>query len=163
VAVIKLEHTGVYANGHPVLTDYADVMNTTHWLMVLASPPLYRTLGRIPSREHLLHLMDIYIAYVEHDGRYSQQEHQPVPYERREPLAAKLRALLETWTPPELPSEITEATRELLWAEGRTPPDGGWDNATITGSDPLEDILLWPEGIPLLLREQAEERKKRGE
>lgn len=48
-----------YANGHPVLTDYADVSNTIYWFMVLASPPLYRTLGRTPSREHLLHLMDI--------------------------------------------------------------------------------------------------------
>lgn len=85
-----------------------------------------------------------------------------MPYERRGPLAAKLQTLLETWTPPELPSEITEVGRAFLWAEGGMPPEGGWDNATITGSDPLENILLWPEGIPLLLR-QPEERTKGGE
>src|SRR4051794_19816041 len=119
---MKLEPTGVYTNGLPVLTDYADVVNTTHWFMVLAAPPLYRTLGRTPIREHLLRLMDIYIAYVERDGRYSRAEHEPVPYERRGSLSAKLRALLETWTPPELPREITEAARELLFAEGMAGP-----------------------------------------
>jgi hypothetical protein len=158
-----VKDTGGCMNGRPVFTDASDVINTTFWLGVLASPPLYRTLGRTPIREHLLHLMDIYIAYAARDGRYGPVEHQPVPYERRVPLAARLRALLETWTPPELSREITEAARDLLFAEGHTAPDGDWDKLTITGPDPLEDILLWPEGIPALLREQAEELRKRGE
>jgi hypothetical protein len=93
-------------------------------------------------------MLDLYIAYVGHDGRYHQPMFEPVPYERRPPLAAKLRALLEAWTPPELPSEITDAARELLYAEGLNLK---WDNLTTRVMDP--DFLLWPEGIPALLRE----------
>jgi hypothetical protein len=159
---MKIETLGGYVNGRPILSDYADVINTTHWLMVLASPSLYRTLDRMPTREHLVLLMDIYLAYVGHDGRYSDAEHKPVPYKQREALAARLRALLETWTPPDLPLEITEVARELLYAEGRVAPNGGWDSLTITGPDRLEDVLLWPEGIPALLRERAEGHRPSG-
>jgi hypothetical protein len=137
--------------GGPLPSDNVAAIHATPWLMVLASPQVYRGLGRTPTREHLLHMLDLYITYVGHDGRYNQPMFQPVPYERRAPLAAKLRALLEAWMPPELPSEITAAARELLYAEGLNLK---WDNLTTRTIDP--DFLRWPEGIPALLKDQDE-------
>jgi hypothetical protein len=102
-----------------------------------------------------LRLIDIYIAYVRHDGRYVGPDFEPVPYENREPLALKLRELLKAWTPPELQAEITEAARTLLHAEGRSPPPGGWDNAPDPDMRP-EEYLLWPEGVPALMSSKSE-------
>ena len=137
------------SNGRPVLNDEADVVNTVTWLQVLAIPRIFCSMNRMPPREHILHLVDIYIEYVRHDGRYMGADFEPVPYETREPLALKLRELLSSWIPPELPTEITEAARALLYAEGLNPA-GGWD----TLSDPEflpEEHLLWPEGVPALM------------
>ncbi|MFS8065543.1 MAG: hypothetical protein ACMG6S_04140 [Byssovorax sp.] len=142
--------------GHPgsLYSDFSDVMNTKFWLMVLAAPPLYRTMERVAVPDHLARLIDVFISYAERGTRYSKAEFEPVPREQRVPLARKLQALLLDWTPPDLPPEITEAARDLLHAEGLAPPDGGWDALQISGPDPVEDILLWPEGVPALLRDQ---------
>ncbi|MEO7592267.1 MAG: hypothetical protein ABI134_13715, partial [Byssovorax sp.] len=76
----------------------------------------------------------------------------PVSYERRESLALKLRALVDDWAPPALPKEITEAARALLFAEGRKGPPEGWD---ALADDLDEEELLWPEGVPALLKQSA--------
>jgi hypothetical protein len=143
------------ANGRPVLDDFGDVVNTITWLQVFAIPHIFCSMNRMPPREHLERLVDIYIKYVRHDGRYMSPEFEPVPYERREPVALKLRELLEAWTPPDLPAEITEAARALLYAEGMNPA-GGWDSLSDPDFRP-EEHLLWPEGVPALMaRDQGE-------
>jgi hypothetical protein len=145
----------VSANGRPVLDDFADVANCIMWLQTLAVPRIFRGMTRRPPREHLVRLVDIFIAYVRHDGRYPTPDFEPVPYETREPLALKLRELLEAWTPPDLPAEVTEAARALLYAEGMNPA-GGWDSLSDPDFRP-EEHLLWPEGVPALMaRDQGE-------
>ena len=140
---------GGYCNGRPVFSDVSDVMNFHYWLFVLASPSLYATLTRAPVPAHLIGLVDIFILYATRDSRYAGDGRTEVPYERREPLARKLRARMETWTPPELPPEIAAVALEILESEGL-------ENRTYQGDgEPVEDILLWPEGIPRLLREEA--------
>ncbi|NUQ73071.1 MAG: hypothetical protein HUU21_05905 [Polyangiaceae bacterium] len=138
------------ANGRPVLDDFVDVANCVMWLTVLAAPHIFRSMTRMPPREHVARLVDIYIEYVRHDGRYVGADFEPVPYETREPLALKLRDLIATWTPPELPADIIEAARALLHAEGMNPPAGGWDNTPDPDVRP-EEFLLWPEGVPALM------------
>jgi hypothetical protein len=144
----------ISANGRPVLDDFVDVVNCINWLQILAVPRIFRGMTRMPPREHLVRQIDIFIAYVRHDGRYASPEFEPVPYETREPLALKLRELLEGWTPPELPAEITEAARALLHAEGMSPTPGGWDNAPDPFMRP-EEYLLWPEGVPALMSDKT--------
>ncbi len=57
--------------------DFADVFNTLCWVMVLASPPRYRSMRRVVDPEHLVRLLDILIAYVDHDSRYLRAEFEP--------------------------------------------------------------------------------------
>jgi hypothetical protein len=140
--------------------DIAKVINTTQWFMVLASPPLYQTLARTADPEHLVRLTDVWIAYAERGDCYHHAEFAPVPYEQRVPLARSLRSLLAAWSPPDLSPAITEAARAVLHAEGLKAPDmGGWDALKIDSEDPLADILLWPEGVPALLRRAAQGRR----
>ncbi len=51
---------------------------------------------------------------------------------------------------------MTDIARELLHSEGLSAPEGGWDALGVAGPEPLEDLLLWPEGIPALLRARQE-------
>jgi hypothetical protein len=138
-----------FSMGRPIADDVARVVQAVQWIIVLAVPRLFRGLTRTPPREHLMGLLDTFVAYARRDGRYSPAEFAAVPYEQREALALKLRALVESWTPPALPSEITEAARALLYAEGRKGPPGGWGALT---DDMNEEELLWPEGVPALLK-----------
>jgi hypothetical protein len=141
-----------FSMGRPILDDVAKVVQALQWIIILAVPRLFGGLTRTPPREHLLDLLDTFVSYVRHDGRYSRAEFEPVPYERRESLALSLRALVENWTPPTLPMEITEAARALLFAEGRKGPPEGWDALP----DELDqDELLWPEGVPALLKQSG--------
>ncbi|HZF52157.1 MAG TPA: hypothetical protein VE093_26065 [Polyangiaceae bacterium] len=150
------------ANGRPVLDDFCDIVNCVMWLQILAVPRIFCCMTRMPPREHLVRLIDIFLAYVSHDGRYATPDFEPVPYETREPLALKLRELLEAWTPPELPAEITEAARALLYAEGMSPPPGGWDSAPDPDRRP-EEYLLWPEGVPALMARERGEPSDEGD
>ncbi|WP_438021659.1 hypothetical protein WMF18_31765 [Sorangium sp. So ce315] len=80
-----------------------------------------------------------------------------VDEERREALADRLRTLLETWTPPELTPEIVDTARQRLKAEGDTSSPEEWDAASWESPShdpgaPPEDYLLWPEGIPAILK-----------
>ncbi len=149
-----------FSMGRPIADDAARVVQAVQWIMVLAVPRLFRGLTRTPPREHLVGLLDTFVAYARHDGRYSPAEFEPVPYEQREPLTLKLRALVEAWKAPALPSEIVEAARALLLAEGRKGPTGGWD----AFSDELdEEELLWPEGVPALLKLTGSSTAAKGE
>jgi hypothetical protein len=137
------------ADGFPI--DTAAILATESWLDVLARPHDYRALQRpvdAAVKAVLLCLLDVWIAYVDRGDWYLGDP----PEEGRPALARKLRALLEVWTPPELPAEITEAARALLDAEGqkqwRRDGDGTREDASV--GDPTETIdscLLWPEGL----------------
>lgn len=82
----------------------AGVIHAIQWLQVLAVPRIFHNMTRTPSREHLLGVVDLFLAYVRRGGRDTHPEFHPVPYELREPLALRLRELLVLWTPPELPA-----------------------------------------------------------
>jgi hypothetical protein len=134
--------------------DTVDILNFSIWIAVLAAPHLYRTITREVDPAHLVPYLDTWVAYSERGDHYQTKALTPAACERRVILARKLRDLVAAWTPPELPAEITETARALLDVEGIEPPGkGGWDNLDFDlEGDPVEDILIWPEGVPRLLR-----------
>jgi hypothetical protein len=138
------------ADGGSQWLDFVSAVHAITWLQALSMPRIFRSMGRIPTPEHLINMVDLYLAYVRRGGRNTKPEFHPVPYERREPSALRLRALLEAWTPPELPEEITAAAREVLYAEGINPPEG-WDQLP-DPEPPIEQQLWWPEDVPAPLR-----------
>jgi hypothetical protein len=140
--------------------DTIAIVGTATWLAVLAAPHLYRSLARSVDPAHLTALLDIWVAYADRDDRYmGRPDFMPVPYERRPALARRLRDLLSTWTPPDLPSEITEAARALLHAEGLKWPQGtSWDDASLDlGDRTLESFLVWPEQLSNVLLGPADQ------
>ncbi|WP_437328585.1 hypothetical protein [Sorangium sp. So ce381] len=143
-------------DGREVVEDMADVINVTYWLWAFASPRVYRTFGRVPPREHILRQLDIYISYVKKGVRVAAPQFQPVHYERRLPLATRLRELFEVWTQPELTQEIVDISRALIEHEGIKAPACGWDAFEDPEEDGVkfEDSLLWPEGVPATLKGQ---------
>lgn len=199
--VAEPHETGAYSGQGPIYSDYPLIIHLKHWFFVMSSRPLYATLRRAPVREHMMHLVDVFIGYAARDSRYSDNpahaagtvraeplarklqslvetsttdepmtqemldlsreigdiwkearanRSHDILYARREPLARQLRALMETWTPPALTQEMVDLVRELLVAEGEIMPEGGWDNLPHCGPESVEDILLWPEGVPKL-------------
>lgn len=138
----------------PTFSDVSDVIHATYWLIVFASRPLLATLTRPPAPGHLAALLDVFAAYAARGARHHEEEFEPVPWEERAPLARKLRALLEAWTPTDPSDEICQTARALLHADGHAEPEGGWDAFSWDGPGPIEDSLLWPEGVPAVLREQ---------
>jgi hypothetical protein len=133
--------------------DVPDVQACIIWLMVLAAPPLFRTLGRVPVREHVAKLVDVYAAYAARGDLYTDYpELEPQRHEQRIAAIQRLRPLLVAWAPPDLPAEITNAAVGVLDAEGIASPAGGWAALQNDGLDPLEDVLSWPEGIPVVVR-----------
>jgi hypothetical protein len=143
---------------HGIPIDTFVIMGTATWLGVLAAPHLYRGLARGVDAAHIGALLDFWIAYVDRGDRYTSAMFEPVPYEQRPALARRLRELVATWTPPDLPAEITEAARALLHAEGLKWPQGtSWDDASFdVGDRPLESYLIWPEQLPTIMLEPAE-------
>src|SRR5262245_42043079 len=92
------------ADGFPI--DTLAILHTEAWLNVLARPHEYRALQRpvdAAVKAVLLCLLGVWIAYVDRGDWYFRDPSK----EDRPALARKLRALLEVWTPPELPAEIT--------------------------------------------------------
>ncbi|WP_437613227.1 hypothetical protein WMF20_11510 [Sorangium sp. So ce834] len=142
--------------GREVVENTTDVINVTYWLWAFASPRVYSRFSRVQPRDHVLRLLDIYISYVEKGGRVAAPQYQPVHYELRLPLAMRLRELFEQWRQPELPQEIVDISRALVEHEGIKEPACGWD----AYEDPeargikYEDSLLWPEGVPAILKGQ---------
>jgi hypothetical protein len=142
-------------DGTSPLSDMVNTIHAVQWLTCLAAPRVFLRMKRMPSREHLLRMVDLFLARVRRGGpKGVDPDSPPVPYEQREPLALKLRALLETWSPPGLPAAISEAARAVLHADGQREPPGGWDEA----DDPTwrpEEELLWPEGVPAAMRRKG--------
>lgn len=120
------------------------------WLSVLAVPDTYRLLQRAADPAVLLQLLDIWIAYAERGDHYLCTT---PPDEQRPALARKLRALIEAWTPPELPAEITDAAGDLLRAEGLETSAFGFH---FSSGRPLESYLIWSEGFPAILPNAVE-------
>jgi hypothetical protein len=141
--------------------DQIDIMNFSHWIAVLAAPHLYRTMTRHPDPALLTKYMDMWVTYAERgDWYWGKPDEDRSRLLERIPLSRKLRDLIAAWTPPELPNEIVEAARALLDAEGLKPPPKkgeSWDELDFGG--PVEDFLIWPEGIPAKIRE-AQEREE---
>ncbi|WP_437587335.1 hypothetical protein [Sorangium sp. So ce1000] len=138
-------------DGTSRLSNMVNSIHAVQWLLCLAAPRVFLRMKRMPPREHLLRMVDFYLAYVRRGERNLVPEMEPVPYEQRETLALQLRALLETWSPPGLPAEISEAARAVLHADGQREPPGGWDEADEPTWRPEEE-LLWPEGVPAAMR-----------
>ncbi|XXY16507.1 hypothetical protein WME88_50555 [Sorangium sp. So ce216] len=145
---------------NPRVQEVLHAMQYADWLRVLASPRIYQAMARKPTREYLLTLHDRYLPYARSKHALRKQQGYAcfnVDEERREALADRLRTLLETWTPPELTPEIVETARQLLKAEGDTGSPEAWDAASWESpaddpGAPPEDYLLWPEGIPAILK-----------
>ena len=139
---------------HGFNVDTSAIINFSIWIAVLASPHLYRTVTREVDPAYLTPFLDIWIAYSERGDHHQSKKLTPTACERRVVLARKLRDLVAVWTPPELPAEITETARAPLDVEGLKPPGGrGWDETDFElEGTPVEDILIWPEGIPVYLR-----------
>jgi hypothetical protein len=140
-------------DGSSPLGDFVASAHAVQWIQVLAVPRIFLGMKRPVPRDHLLSMVDNFIAYAQSGERYGKAEFEPVPYEQREPLARKLRALVEQWSPPGLPGEITETARAVLRADGMLGPPGGWDNVPDPDMPP-EQYLLWPEGVPALVNPQ---------
>jgi hypothetical protein len=145
-------------DGSSMLSDFAIAAHCFQWLSVLANPKVFLGMSRMPSREHLLRIVDMYLAYVRRGERLPEPQFTPVPYEQREPLTLRLRALLETWSPPELSAEITDTARAVLHADGIKEPDEGWDNA-YDSDIKMEDHLIWPENVSAWMETMQKRRK----
>ncbi len=143
------------SEGSSPLADFVASAHAVQWIQILAVPRIFLSMKRIVPRDHLLSMIDIFIAYAQSGERYGRAQFEPVPYENREPLARKLRALVEQWSPPGLPFEISDTARALLNADGMLSPPGGWDNMPDPDMSP-ELYLLWPEGVPALLNPENE-------
>ncbi|MGK4003772.1 hypothetical protein WMF31_14165 [Sorangium sp. So ce1036] len=143
-------------DGREDTEDVVDVFNVIHWLGAFASPRVYQAFSRTPPRDHILRLLDIYIAYAKRGAHHAVPQVEPVLLERRLPLALRLRELFEAWAPPALPREAVEISRALMECEGFEPPACGWDayEAPAQGGITYEDALLWPEGVPAILNGQ---------
>jgi hypothetical protein len=144
---------GRSADGFPV--DFLAIQYTVNWLLVLAAPRVYRAIERPVDKAVLLHLLDIWIAYADR-GDYYVNDYVPDP--DRPALARKLRALIDAWTPPELPAAIVETARDLLRAEGdREPPNQAatWDDYTFEPGEPVASALAWAEDLPGLVKKVA--------
>jgi hypothetical protein len=129
-------------DGGSELDDFVQLAHALTWLEVLAAPHLFAQLTRAPGRDHLLRQVDVFLSYARSGQRHTTPTFEGVPYEQRESRAMRLRQLLEQWVSADLPSKITEASRELLFAEGLLPPEG-WD-ALPAPSRPIEECLSWP-------------------
>jgi hypothetical protein len=99
-------------------------------------------------------MLDVFLPYARSTRQfmYRPGDWRPDP-QKREARALELRAAIERWSSPVISKESTQAARALLREDGDDVSDETWDAHEI--ESPPNDYLLWPEGIPLELREQA--------
>jgi hypothetical protein len=153
--------TTIMDGNNPRIEEIADAFQFHMWLHVLSCPRIFHQMTRKPTREHMLNVHARYLPYAQsRRPRVDQQGYFVTrgDEELREKLANRIRELFETWNPSELPQELTETARALLAAECIEPPEGGWDNVQVDPNYPPEECLLWPEGVPALLKRQSSKR-----
>lgn len=139
----------IYDKANPRLVEIGNSIPFSHWLLVLASPELFQTLTRQPSREHLLWLCDAYMPYArsrrelaEEQGYASHATNETLVSE----LAERMRSLLEAWVPDNLTPEIVDTARALLCAS-RSFEIQDWSyKPDLDPGQTLDDILVWPSG-----------------
>jgi len=124
----------------------AEVAGAIGWLQVLAVPRLFARLERLPPRSFLVRQIDVFLAYARTGACDTEPTFEPVPLGERVERTLRLRALLEGWTSHDLPGEITEAARAVLYAEGLLPPEG-WDGLP-DPEQPVHELLVWPDIVP---------------
>lgn len=123
--------------------DRTDVGNShafREWLQVLARPSVFRVLVRLPTRAHLLALLDAYRPFA--------ASHM-VPAERQAlALTERMREHLSEWSPPELTEEIVTTARALLTADG-CYKELDWEKGPdLDPGETIEDIVTWPSNEP---------------
>lgn len=130
--------------------EFYNVLYFEDWLVVLASPRILQAMQRVPPREHLLRMLDMFLSYARSKRRFMSRagEWKPDP-QRREARALELRVAIERWNSPEISREITQAARAFLREDGEDFSDEEWDAYEI--ESPPDDYLMWPEGIPLAI------------
>ena len=133
----------ISADMKTAISSLVEVSAAISWLQVLAVPHVFEQLKRQPPRTHLLRQVDVFLVYARSGACDTTPTFHPVPTAEREERALRLRALLERWTSRPLPHDITEAARDVLYAEGLLPPEG-WDNLPDPGRA-IDDLLVWPE------------------
>jgi hypothetical protein len=150
--------TTIIDGENPRVEEISHAFQFHMWLHVLASPRVFYQMTRKPTREHMLSVYARYLPYAQsRRARVDQQGYFVTrgDEELREKLSNRIRELFETWNPPDLPKELTDAARALLAAECIEPPECGWDNVQVDPNYPPEECLLWPEGVPALLKRQS--------
>lgn len=78
---------------------------------------------------------------------------------KREACALALRDAIERWDSPEISQEIIQAARALAREDDDVASDAEWDAYEVDLSPP-EDYLLWPEGVPIQLKEKEKQEQK---
>lgn len=144
---------GHFGDGTPLTNDFApdfaQVVNASGWIGMLAAPKLWAALRRIPPKAFLLELVDTYLQYAKSRYHYAY-----IPEDRARPdlrlrgsAVERLRDLLLDWEPPVIAPEIRDAARAIYLTEYGAPPKESWDDAAhdLPGIS-LEATLVWPEG-----------------
>jgi hypothetical protein len=149
--ILQDEHGRIYygPDGHPLMSDFATIVNFFGWLAMMAAPKLWAALPRIPPKTFLLNLLDGFLPYAV-SKRYMTavpEGETPVDTSQRGPAATRLRELLEQWEPPQMTPEIREAARVLLLADGAKEPPCGWNEYAPDPDIPIETTVIWPETI----------------
>jgi hypothetical protein len=133
----------------------ADVFYFREWLAVLSSPRILQAMRRKPTKEHLLRMLDAFLPYTRTTRQRARLDSWEPDPQKREARALELRAAIERWDSPEISREIIQAARALSREDGDDCTDETWDAHEVPLEFPPEDYLLWPEGVPLQLREEG--------
>jgi hypothetical protein len=142
-------------DGNPTGSSIADVFYFQEWMAVLSSPRILKAMRRMPTKEHLLRMLDAFLPYTRTTRQRAGSEHLRFDPKKREARALELRAAIERWDSPEISREIIQAARALSREDGDDCSDEEWDAHEVELEFPPEDYLLWPEGVPLQLREEG--------
>lgn len=133
---------------HPTDDEFADIFHFQQWLIVLSSPRILEAMRQVPTREHLLCMIDAYLPYARSNRQLTDMSvpdsWRPDP-ELREARALELRATIEQWTGPTISKEVIQAARALLHEDSVDKSDEAWDTYIVDLEPPPENFLVWPE------------------
>jgi hypothetical protein len=115
----------------------------TGWLQVLARPETFKMLTRWPPPSHLLRLLDDYLPFAR-ERQASAATRGDMSGARAVDLMSQVRSLLESWSPPALPVELTEAARALLVADGSYAAFDWHQAPDLPEGGSIEQALVWP-------------------